>query len=110
LFSLAAVILFASSTDASAQRRGGPVRVRSVVVVGPYYPSPYWYYDPWFYDAQWGVYPPYRYGGYRLDPGAAIRIEVKPKQAEVYVDGYYAGIVDDFDGTFQRLRIEPGEH
>jgi hypothetical protein len=28
----------------------------------------------------------------------------------VYVDGYYAGIVDDFDGAFQRLEIEPGPH
>ena len=35
---------------------------------------------------------------------------MKPSDAEVYVDGYYAGIVDDFDGTFQRLRVEPGEH
>jgi len=28
----------------------------------------------------------------------------------VYVDGYFAGIVDDFDGTFQRLRVSPGKH
>jgi hypothetical protein len=35
---------------------------------------------------------------------------VTPRDAEVYVDGYYAGTVDDFDGTFQRLRVSPGEH
>jgi PEGA domain-containing protein len=35
---------------------------------------------------------------------------VKPSKAEVYVDGYYAGIVDDFDGAFQRLHVMPGEH
>ena len=29
---------------------------------------------------------------------------------DVYVDGYYAGIVDDYDGLFQRLRIPPGRH
>ena len=28
----------------------------------------------------------------------------------MYVDGYYAGIVDDFDGVFQRLPVTPGEH
>jgi hypothetical protein len=28
----------------------------------------------------------------------------------VYVDGYLAGIVDDFDGIFQRLDLPPGEH
>lgn len=35
---------------------------------------------------------------------------MKPRDATVYVDGYYAGHVDDFDGVFQRLRIEPGPH
>jgi hypothetical protein len=35
---------------------------------------------------------------------------VKPRETEVYVDGSLAGIVDDFDGTFQRLRLEAGEH
>jgi len=33
-----------------------------------------------------------------------------PKTAEVFVDSYYAGIVDDFDGTFQSLDLEPGQH
>jgi hypothetical protein len=28
----------------------------------------------------------------------------------VFVDGYYAGIVDDFDGTFQRLHVDAGQH
>ena len=35
---------------------------------------------------------------------------MKPRQASVYVDGYYAGVVDEFDGVFQRLHIEPGPH
>jgi hypothetical protein len=62
--------------------------------------------------AQWYPYPPpfpYRYYPvYTLR--SAVRIEVVPKEAEVYVDGYYAGIVDDFNGTFQRLRLPPGQH
>ena len=33
-----------------------------------------------------------------------------PREAEVYVDGYLVGTVDDFDGWSQRLRIQPGEH
>jgi hypothetical protein len=41
---------------------------------------------------------------------SSVRIQVSPKEAEIYVDGYYAGTVDDFDGTFQRLRLEPGGH
>lgn len=39
-----------------------------------------------------------------------IRLQVNPPNAEVYVDGYYAGIVDDFDGQYQRLALEAGPH
>ncbi len=39
-----------------------------------------------------------------------IRLQVNPSDAEVYVDGYYAGIVDDFDGQYQRLALEAGPH
>jgi hypothetical protein len=28
----------------------------------------------------------------------------------VYVDGFYAGVVDDFDSAFQRLPVPSGEH
>jgi hypothetical protein len=43
-------------------------------------------------------------------PTGDVKTEVKPKQAEVYVDGYYAGVADDFDGVFQRLHTSPGGH
>ena len=39
-----------------------------------------------------------------------LRLKIKPRNAEVYVDGYYAGTVDDFDGIFQRLHLESGPH
>jgi hypothetical protein len=51
---------------------------------------------------------PYPYGFREGD--SSLRVDVKPKEAAVYVDGYYAGIVDDFDGTFQRLHVIPGPH
>jgi hypothetical protein len=62
--------------------------------------SPYW----------WGPYP--YYGRYYMndDREAAMRLQVTPKDTQVYVDGYYSGTVDDFDGIFQRLRARPGEH
>jgi hypothetical protein len=43
------------------------------------------------------------------EPGS-LRLQVSPRETEVFVDGYLAGRVDDFDGTFQRLRLEPGGH
>jgi len=75
------------------------------------YSNPY-VYPVYGVPVQWGPYPyPYPYPFHPpADPGAAIRLEVKPREAEVYVDGFYAGVVDDFDGTFQRLRVPPGEH
>jgi hypothetical protein len=76
----------------------------------PYYYRPYapYAYGPW-YPYYW--YPsPYYYGGYYYDNSASLRLQVSPRQTEVFVDGYYAGLVDDFDGTFQRLQLEPGEH
>jgi hypothetical protein len=56
--------------------------------------------------AQWYPYPSYRYAA----PESNVRVIAKPKEATVYVDGYYAGLVDDFDGYLQRLRVTPGEH
>jgi hypothetical protein len=52
-------------------------------------------------------YPPHRWRG---DADSAVRIEATPKDAQVYVDGYYAGVVDDFNGVFERLRVTPGPH
>jgi hypothetical protein len=69
----------------------------------------YWW-DPLWYGPYWG-FPYYRYWdrGY-YDNSAELRLEVRPKDAQVYVDGYYAGIVDDFNGVFQRLHVRPGRH
>ncbi|HEX8030543.1 MAG TPA: PEGA domain-containing protein, partial [Vicinamibacterales bacterium] len=105
-------------TIAHAQRgHGGSVRavVARPIVVAPY-ASPY--YDPFF----WGIYGwgyPGWYGPGWWGPPAytnslietsSARIQVTPRETEVYVDGYLAGVADDFDGVTQRLRVEPGEH
>jgi len=59
-------------------------------------------------SAQWRYpYPP---GYYAPRDLTAVRLLVTPREAQVYVDGYYAGIVDDYDGVFQRLHLPAGEH
>ena len=103
--------------DAAAQRRivrrGPATRVAVGVGFGygyPLYSYPF-FYDPFwwgFYDYQFRRYPPYGYGYY--DASADLRIQVTPRQAEVYIDGYLTGTVDDFDGVFQRLHVPLGEH
>jgi hypothetical protein len=66
----------------------------------------YYAYDPWL-----GWYPTYdTTSSTGSDSAGAVRLKVKPEEASVYVDGYYVGLVDDFDGVFQRLRLEPGPH
>ena len=52
------------------------------------------------------AYPAVRYGA----PDSSVRFDVKPSDTAVYVDGFYAGLVDDFDGVFQRLHTAPGGH
>jgi hypothetical protein len=125
---VAATLFAATAGSAAAQAqtrhgRGG----RPVVVVrgyyGPYYApfygwSPYAFgFAPYYgfgygygygYGYSYGPYGPY--APYRYDDTASARVQVTPKQTEVYVDGYLAGVADDFDGTFQRLHIRPGGH
>jgi hypothetical protein len=84
------------------------------------YPYGYGYGYPYAaYGYSYGGYYPAGYGGYRHYGAGSdyvgaeyggIRIQGAPREAQVYVDGSYAGIVDDFDGTFQRLDLEPGPH
>jgi hypothetical protein len=59
--------------------------------------------------AQYPYPPPFGYP-VRYDIDSSVRIIATPRDAEVYVDGYYAGIVDDFDGFLQRLHVPPGAH
>ena len=84
-----------------------PSRARSVYFRGyGYRPYLYGYYDPSFY----GPYGyPHPYYGMAYASGS-IRLQVKPEETEVYVDGYHVGLVDSYDGLFQRLRLPPGEH
>jgi hypothetical protein len=80
----------------------------------------YFYYNPfgWNYGSYgYGGYDGYGDygggyggGGYSQQPTGSIRLKVKPNTASVYVDGYFAGRVDDFDGVFQKLSIALGVH
>ena len=126
-FAAVAVLMAALAwpIPAVAQRHGGggghggpgprPVVVAPVGVWGPgwwgpsmYWGSPYWW-GAWG-PSPWGLWPyldPYYM---RTAAMASVRVQVQPVTTEVFVDGYYAGVVDNFDGTFQRLRLDAGQH
>ena len=62
--------------------------------------------------AGYAPYAPYAYSPWQIagaDIGG-IRLKMQPRDAQVFVDGAYAGVVDDFDGTFQSLRLQQGAH
>ena len=63
------------------------------------------------------AYNPYGYASYGYYPTnyadpytGFLRLKIRPRDAQVFVDGYYVGVVDEFDGIFQRLRLEEGPH
>jgi len=110
----------------------------SSIIYYPYNPWGFWgagygyglgylYYDPWGYggfgwDNSYGYGAGYG-GGYGYGGGSGgyavsrpyresgnLRLKIDPKNAEIYVDGYYVGVVDSFDGAFQKLGLESGNH
>lgn len=102
------LMLLTSPGVASAQGRGhgrGGAPHHSTVFVGGYFYDPFFGPYPWWpaYAYPYSYYPAY-------DVSAALRLLVTPREANVYVDGFYSGIVDDFDGFFQRLSLPPGGH
>jgi hypothetical protein len=83
-----------------------PVRRTAVVFIGGYFYDPYFGPYPWWPRAAY----PYPYYPAYYDNRATIRVLATPQDAAVYVDGYYAGIVDDFNSWFQGLPVPPGGH
>lgn len=102
-----------------------------------YYYSPYYrgygYWNPWGYGYGLGYfsYDPYLFGGigypgygggggYESSGGGSyvqhyqgagsLRLKIKPANAQVYIDGYFVGVVDSFDGVFQKLNVDAGPH
>jgi hypothetical protein len=76
-------------------------------------PNPFYYgYNGYGYGYGPGIYAPY--GGYPTYPyphiAGAVRLKIRPRDAQVFVDGHYAGLVNDFDGMFQSLKLEAGGH
>lgn len=128
-----------ASGSAAPRRTPPPSRNGGGTVYSPGYYYPYGigaygfgYYDPFLwspygfgYGSYYGYPGSFGYGagygggyggGYVYGGGSAyresgsIRLKVKPVEAQIFVDGYYAGTVDDYDGVFQRLRLTTGAH
>ncbi|MEM7350971.1 MAG: PEGA domain-containing protein, partial [Acidobacteriota bacterium] len=109
---------------------------RSYYNYSPFYSffSPFYRYSPYYYSPYTYHYPSY-YRGYRYygdfgdryatdvhitvegDSGArqggamgALDVDIKPQQAEIFVDGYLVGEADQFDGYPNYLWLEEGTY
>ena len=74
---------------------------------------PYAYGYPYYgrgYGYGYGQYPYPYYGPIVYDNSGSARLQVTPRNAQVYIDGFFVGVVDSFDGNLQRLHVEAGEH
>jgi len=70
----------------------------------PYYGDPS---DPYMYGEGYGSYSSRVYSG---QGQGALKLKVKPRNAKVYVDGYFVGLVDQFDGMMHKLTLNGGTH
>jgi len=79
-----------------------PYVYRPSFSIGVYYGSNGYYPYGYTPDYYFNPIPGRAYGG--------VRITGAPHDAQVFADGYYVGIVDDFDGIFQHMNLEAGPH
>ena len=43
-------------------------------------------------------------------PLGGVQLDVEPRRAQVFVDGSYAGLVEEFSGYFHHLEVPAGPH
>ena len=43
-------------------------------------------------------------------PTGGLQLDVTPRSTRVYVDGFYAGVADDFSGYYRHLTLPAGPH
>ncbi|HEV2199486.1 MAG TPA: PEGA domain-containing protein [Bryobacteraceae bacterium] len=100
LLVLAAVVMALAPMSASA------ARVRGGVVVGPRYYGG-WYGGGW-YDPFWGPYwgPGYAGPYYAYPNSGEVKLDTKVKDAQVFIDGSYAGTTHEN----KTMRLRPGSY
>lgn len=79
-----------------------PYVYRPSFSIGVYYGSGGYYPYGYTPDYYFQPIPGRLYGG--------VRITGAPRDARVFADGYFVGLVDDFDGIFQHMNLEAGPH
>lgn len=83
------------------------------------YPGSYWWYWGWPYFGYWAYWgwPYYSHAPYAAAAGerhrgapALLETDVRPKKAELLLDGEPVGQARDYNGTWDLLTVKPGMH
>lgn len=117
---LSFVLLLGGATEASAGVRGS-VRAPAAVhtrafVFGTVYARPYFWDPVWYPGFGWGVsyaYGPPPYGAYSQPPprnAGPVELHVRPRKADVIVDGTNLGQARNFDSDAYPLWLKVGTH
>jgi hypothetical protein len=80
------------------------------VIIGPYWGWGWSWYYPGYYPYGYAGYGPY---GRYYDPRArfeAVKTDVSPEEARLYLDGRLIGTADDFDGWPDYLYLARGHY
>jgi hypothetical protein len=96
------------------------------VAPAPFLPTPFIGQTPFFTFGRfafwpWGAWLPIPLYTSYTAPGAyepplegapvgGVQLDIDPRRAQVFVDGTYAGLVEDFSGYFHHLELPAGPH
>jgi hypothetical protein len=105
------------SPDGSDRFRHGsqyPVRpphpAQPIYFPGGYFPTSPYYVDPYFYEDSARWYWKHAFRGHEVALRGALVLGTLPGEAEVYVDGYYAGLAEEFGWSGRPMDIAAGAH
>jgi hypothetical protein len=56
------------------------------------------------------VFPPPGCAASEIEAHGSLRLDLPQREAAVSVDGFYVGVVDDFNGVTEHLNLKPGPH
>src|SRR5690349_7882453 len=95
-------LLIVAATLMTLAPMSASAAVRGFVVVH----RPYWY-GPYAYDPFWGPYWGPAYGGYYAYPNSGeIKLDTKVKDAQVFINGAYAGTTHEN----KSMHLRPGNY